>query len=262
MNNWVLVGGAFVARTARRYQAGTEAIELFPIIWPGNTNVQPTDAIIDRIADKAARDNRTRNILTALAIIASVAAPFVIGYATRLYVAHVKYIRKVYREHEERLHKQLRDAIATTHEMKFPATLLAARDFLKLGTLKSHEELRDRGLLLYHDVLDDLLNSPERLVFFSHQWTAFKYPDPTGKQYASMVAALNHIVDTEKWDLDATWIWVDYFSIPQANHDIQSLAIRSLTAYASLADAFCIVAPEVAHSDTGKTCDATTCEST
>ena len=147
MQNWVIDGSELTSRTARRFRAGQQPIELHPIIWPGNTDVQPTDVIADRDAARSAHESRTRSILTALAITLAVFGPFVIGYAARLYLAHVKYLRKVYREHEERLHKQLRDAIATTHEMKFPATLLAARDFLKLGMLKSHEELRDRGLL-------------------------------------------------------------------------------------------------------------------
>lgn len=147
MHNWVIDGCELTSRTARRFRAGQQLMKLHQIVWPGNTDVQPTDVIADRDAARGAHESRIRSILTALAITLAVFGPFVIGYTARRYLAHVKYVRKVYHEHEERLHKQLRDAIATTHEMKFPATLLAARDFLKLGTLKSHEELRDRGLL-------------------------------------------------------------------------------------------------------------------
>ena len=53
----------------------------------------------------------------------------------------------------------------------------------------------------------------------------------------------------------------DYCSIPQTTndtHQAQACAIQSLSAYASCAAAFIIVAPEVIHHDTGERCDAAT----
>ena len=93
-----------------------------------------------------------------------------------------------------------------------------------------------------------------------------------------MVAALHSICAMQDWQLDNVLIWVDYCSIPQARRrsqeapcwrararalrdsrlrpppvcaqvcrSVQALAINSLTAYASHAKVFIIVAPEVIH---------------
>ena len=95
--------------------------------------------------------------------------------------------------------------------MKFPAALLSAKAFAELGSLQSHEDLRERGLLIFHDNLHDMIHSTARLIFFSHQWTSFALPDPSGTQYEAMLSALRHIVHNEQWDIHATWVWVDYF---------------------------------------------------
>ena len=44
-------------------------------------------------------------------------------------------------------------------------------------------------------------------------------------------------------------------SIPQANDSVQTLAIKELATYSSLADAFVVIAPSVEHADTNDTCD-------
>lgn len=115
-----------------------------------------------------------------------------------------------------------------------------------------HEELRDRGLLHYHDRLAELQRSPGHMIFFSHQWTAFGSPDHTGEQYKCMVSSTLRIVAEEGWKLRHTWVWVDYISIPQRCSGMQLLAINSLATYASCADAFAIVAPPVIHAGTGQ----------
>jgi len=48
---------------------------------------------------------------------------------------------------------------------------------------------------------------------------------------------------------------VDFCSIPQAHPTLQSLAINSLAAYASIAQAFVVIAPEVPHCDLGTLCN-------
>ena len=149
---------------------------------------------------------------------------------------------------------KLSQAIRTTSEFKFASVLISCRDFESLGTLKPHEELRDRGMLHYHDTLSELEAAPQRVVFFSHQWTAWDQPDPTGQQYAVMLAALRHLQADRGWLATEIWIWVDYLSIPQRTHHMQGLAIESLSAYASVANAFVIIAPNVLHADTGHVC--------
>ena len=54
------------------------------------------------------------------------------------------------------------------------------------------------------------------------------------------------------------YIWLDYFSIPQANKTLQSLSISSLALYASMPDYFLVVAPPTTHVDTQCACDKET----
>ena len=70
-----------------------------------------------------------------------------------------------------------------------------------------------------------------------------------------MVAALKHVAAECRWNLDHVKVWVDYCSIPQACSASQTLAIRSLTVYASSASAFVVVAPDVQHDNTDKLCN-------
>ncbi len=70
-----------------------------------------------------------------------------------------------------------------------------------------------------------------------------------------MVAAAERVVSAKRWDSGQTWIWVDYLSIPQKSRAMQGAAINSLSSYASVADAFVIVAPTLVHADTGCVCD-------
>ena len=62
-----------------------------------------------------------------------------------------------------------------------------------------------------------------------------------------MVVALKTIVAAEGWQEEATWVWVDYASIPQRCRGSQQIAINSLAMYTSVAHAFCIVAPSLTH---------------
>jgi len=147
---------------------------------------------------------------------------------------------------------RVQNAIDHASEFKHACVLLRASDFMALGSLKMHEELRDRGLLHYHDRLAELQRSPGHMIFFSHQWTAHGVPDHTGEQYKCMVSSMLHIIAAEGWRLRHTWVWVDYISIPQRCRGMQHLAINSLATYAACADAFAIVAPPVAHQNTGQ----------
>lgn len=88
--------------------------------------------------------------------------------------------------------------------------------------------------------------------------TAYTQPDHTGEQYKCMVQALDRIVQDKGWEETNTWVWVDIISIPQRCKAMQQLAINSLSCYASVAHAFAIVAPPVAHRETGQPLDATT----
>ena len=77
------------------------------------------------------------------------------------------------------------------------------------------------------------------------EWTSRRHPDPCGKQYATMVAAIGAVTKAKVWDVRHVWIWCDYCSIPQRAYGLQKLAIQSLTGFASVAHAFVIVAPSL-----------------
>ena len=70
-----------------------------------------------------------------------------------------------------------------------------------------------------------------------------------------MVRALEFVMKTNGWDRREALVWVDCSAIPQSHPGIQGLAIRSVTAYASTASAFIIVAPRCTHSNLGTPCD-------
>ena len=73
--------------------------------------------------------------------------------------------------------------------------------------LVSHEELRDQGKLLYCDTPKSLID--RLVVFFSHQWTARSFPDPSGQQYAVMASSLQHVALQNGWELSNVFVWVE-----------------------------------------------------
>jgi hypothetical protein len=68
---------------------------------------------------------------------------------------------------------RLHDAISTTHTLDFHAAYVRATDFLQLGELCSHEQLRDRGMLTYRDTISALETMDDFVVFFSVRRSAW-----------------------------------------------------------------------------------------
>jgi hypothetical protein len=126
-----------------------------------------------------------------------------------------------------------------------------------------HEVLRNTHKLTVVDSLADVdafIAAGKQVVFFSHQWTAFKSPDPSDGQYHTMCSSVKELAKRNGWDesLRDVFVWVDYSCIPQANASVQNLAIRSLAVYASSATYFVIIAPDVLHADLKNKCDLDT----
>jgi len=126
-----------------------------------------------------------------------------------------------------------------------------------------HEVLRNTHKLSVLDSLSDVdafVAAGKHVLFFSHQWTSFTAPDPSGNQYRAMCHAAKDMAKQNGWDqsLKDVFIWVDYSSIPQVNPAVQNLAVRSLAAYAASATYFVIVAPEALHADLDDVCDLDT----
>ena len=106
-------------------------------------------------------------------------------------------LRRLSQEQNADMGRTIREAIATTSSLPFPATFVRASDFVNLGHLVPHEELRDAGKLIYWDHFAQLHDSINHdIIFLSHQWTAVDHPDPTGTQYRVMVSAI-HKVESE-----------------------------------------------------------------
>ena len=161
-------------------------------------------------------------------------------------VRRILLFSKLQRQRDAELEVTCRRAISMTKTFSYPAVFVRGTEFVKLDKLTVHEELREAGQLVTRDALNKL-STKEQLIFYSHQWTSPTEPDPTGRQFQVMVAALHSICAMQDWQLDNVLIWVDYSSIPQVCRSVQALAINSLTAYASHAKVFIIVAPEVNH---------------
>lgn len=172
----------------------------------------------------------------------------------------IRFIYKAVKEYEalkemkQKLVKAKLDAsIEASQHLDYPVTLVSANDFIAHGQLKQHEDVRDNNQLVFKDSLAKVavFKKTYKIVFFSHQWTAWTEPDHTSKQYKAMTEALQTVVKDFGWDLNKVYVWVDYISIPQCVGSVQLLAIHTLTAYSSVADAFIAVCPDLEHKETG-----------
>lgn len=171
--------------------------------------------------------------------------------------------RRLQKAHEDLMEATLNEATRALHSLEYPLQLVRGNEFAEEGKLMRHEVLRNTHKLTVLDSLGDVdafVEAGKHIIFFSHQWTSFTAPDPSGHQYKTMVASMRELAKQNGWDesLRDMFIWIDYSCIPQANPSTQSLAMRSLAAYASSATYFIIVAPETNHSDLDHTCDINT----
>ena len=147
-----------------------------------------------------------------------------------------------------------------------------------------HQYLKSRGFLTrWQDVRSD-----SEVIFVSHEWLSWAHPDPKGEQLRVLCCVLETLkrgeMDTEmdpmhtimykhkfttkskdwKKMLKRTYLWVDWFSMPQpgaekedkigkeAMADLRakgSRAIRSIPAYVERSDFIMILVPGCHHSD-------------
>mmetsp|Transcript_17039 Transcript_17039/g.27534 ORF Transcript_17039/g.27534 Transcript_17039/m.27534 type:complete len:581 (-) Transcript_17039:161-1903(-) len=181
------------------------------------------------------------------------------GVVYYLYKRYENY-QRIQKAHEQLMEATLNESVRALHQLDYPLHLIRGDEFVEEGKLMRHEVLRNTHKLTVLDSLPDVdafIEAGKHVLFFSHQWSSFTAPDPSGIQYHAMCDAVKELANRNGWDesLKDVFIWVDYSSIPQVNPSTQNLAIRSLAAYASSATYFVIVAPETPHADLDDICD-------
>jgi len=150
--------------------------------------------------------------------------------------------------------------------------------------MEVHQELKTRGFLTrWQDAPSD-----SEIIFVSHEWLSWAHPDPKGEQLRVLCRVLEKLksgeLNTEmdpihtilykhkfttkgkdwKAMLKRTYLWVDWFSMPQPGAEKEdeigeermaklraegSRAIRSIPAYVERSDFIMILVPSLYHSD-------------
>jgi len=172
-------------------------------------------------------------------------------------------------------------------EAQYPMYVISIERLLAMESVEPHQVLRSRGMLV--EYTPDLGSA----IFVSHQWAGFHHPDPTAAQFSVLQSALRNLMnDKAKVELDVlatinggvkkytekevaallkSYVWYDYFGVPQmpkstsaeatADHRAEALkadpqlgrdmcaAVNSLPAYVHMSRFFLILAPPVAHTD-------------
>ncbi|OLP84952.1 hypothetical protein AK812_SmicGene34112 [Symbiodinium microadriaticum] len=143
----------------------------------------------------------------------------------------------------------IRRSVRNLDTFLFPMCLVELPEFLQMGQLVRHEVAREAGQLRCFESHEaDGVSASSGTVFVSHQWAGFDHPDPEGRQYSSILLALQGL---QERGIACGYIWVDYTSIPQVNEFQQQAAVNSLAVYASRCSVLVAVAPTCTHADTG-----------
>jgi len=137
-----------------------------------------------------------------------------------------------------------------------PMVVMRARHFQTLPTIPKMEDARNRHILVVLDTLEDIAEFKQkrnRIIFFSHQWLGFMYPDTSDSvQLHAMQRVVRSMV--EQFHDCNIYVWLDYFSIAQRHIGMRAVAVESLPVYVSQVDIFVICAPDALHHDTQAPC--------
>ena len=125
------------------------------LVWRDGTKYPdvPTDLLRRRF-------ERQAELIFRLMVTGSVLVPVFILLAVAAYYRGEKVKRKEYAQ------KKVREAIIALRSIDHPYTFIPANDFLKLGKLRPHEELRDERKLIYFDSVKGI-DEQKKIVFFS-----------------------------------------------------------------------------------------------
>jgi hypothetical protein len=194
----------------------------------------------------------------------------------RLSFFHAATCLKGWREHEmerrgqleeertKRIQSTVEKAVRSAGKLVHPMVLISAEAFSNLEQFTSYEELRNTSKLVFLDTEESLADfkAGHSIVFLSHQWLAWGFPDNATKTHLNaMKSAIKSAAKrvggssgNPRCSWENTYVWVDYCSIAQEHRGMQMLAVSSLPVYASSADIFVIVAPPAEHQSNRK-CD-------
>ena len=121
-------------------------------------------------------ENNTTLIIIILASIVGGGILILIGYISYKRYKSYQAIKKA---HEQQMEATLNEATKALQTLDYPLHLVRADEFIKEGKLMRHEVLRNTHKLTVVDSLSDVdafIAAGKQVVFFSHQWTAFKSP--------------------------------------------------------------------------------------
>jgi len=160
--------------------------------------------------------------------------------------------------------------------LHFPMYVVRMQDLLEMTEVAPHNELLAQGKLHKYEP------GMGAVVFVSHQWCGKKHPDPDFKQFKVFQSALRNFFAgsiTVEWDFQNkafagatdtltaveiddmlnSYVWFDYFAIPQLNARSVSVtaqmqadtqaAVDSIPSYVEFSKYFMVLSPTVMHAD-------------
>ncbi|KAL1520688.1 hypothetical protein AB1Y20_022257 [Prymnesium parvum] len=157
----------------------------------------------------------------------------------------------------QRLETKLQESVSSMGTFAYGMALVNAHEFIKNKKLLPFEMLRDASKLKVLDSvhLANEFSLGQTIIFFSHEWLAWKEADPAGTHYECMLSALKSLMQEAGSGMENTWVWVGYSCLPQLNRTTLSLAVSDLSEVAAIATYFVAIVPPSLHQDTQRTSD-------
>ena len=95
-------------------------------------------------------------------------------------------------------------ALESVQQCKVGVCFISLKNFKQAGQLRSHEQEREAGHIVFLDTYEDVLQfcGDNHTAFISHQWTGRDQPDPDNLQYPAMCDAMESLCITMGLDHD------------------------------------------------------------
>mmetsp|Transcript_70354 Transcript_70354/g.205759 ORF Transcript_70354/g.205759 Transcript_70354/m.205759 type:complete len:363 (-) Transcript_70354:69-1157(-) len=138
---------------------------------------------------------------------------------------------------------------------RFPLYAVPIHSIFAMDRMKSHEELMREGSLVQWN------EGMGPLIFITHTWLGHTHPDPRGCKLALLKEFLRGSIERMKAQghehtnplgmepCQNVYVFLDYWSIPQAQKSLQAKAVRSIPAYVARCSALVCLAPAARHED-------------